>query len=222
MLTIYHIEGRRSERVAWLMEELGLPYQLVFKKGDTLGSIEALERAHTMRAAPIVTDGELTIQESGAILEYILLRYGNGRLRPADTASKDYVKYLEFMHFAEGSAMARMLIDVVVRGASGPSAPVHVMGNSEKVMRFCEATLGENPFFAGKEFTAADIMMHFPMKMGPGIVNGTPASIRQMQSLDRDYLDKYPNVKDWLKRVQGRPAFERAMKATMPDGPPAF
>lgn len=221
MLTIYHIEGRRSERAAWLLEELGVPYQLEFKVGDPLGSIQALDDVHVMRAAPVLRDGDLLIQESGAILEYILLKHGNGRFRPKESSS-DFARYLEFMHFAEGSAMARMLIDVVVRTGQGPETPPHVMGNSGKVMKFCEARLGEAPYFAGDEFTAADIMMHFPMKIGPGLMAGRPASIKNMQRLDHDYLDAYPNIKAFLTRVQARPAFERAMKSTMPAGPPAF
>lgn len=221
MLTIYHIEGRRSERVAWLLEELGVPYELDFKVGDPLGSIQALDAVHVMRAAPVLRDGDLLIQESGAILEYLLLRYGNGRLRPKES-SPDFVRYLEFMHFAEGSAMARMLIDIVVRTGQGPDAPPHVMGNSGKVMKFCEARLAEAPYFAGEDFTAADIMMHFPMKIGPGLMAGRPASIKSMQRLDHEYLNAWPNIKAFLTRVQARPAFERAMKSTMPAGPPAF
>ena len=98
-LVIHHIEGRRSERVAWLCEELGLPYQLRFVSGDVRGSLMALETAHVMRMAPILEDGPVKLVESGAILEYLLLRYGEGRLRPA-ADSPDMADYLQWVHYA--------------------------------------------------------------------------------------------------------------------------
>src|SRR5689334_19167171 len=105
MIVIHHIEGRRSERVVWLLEELGgIPYKLEFKAGDVMGSLLQLERVHEMRMAPIVQDGERTIVESGAILEWLLAKYGAGSpLRPRE-GTPELARYLEFMHFAEGTA----------------------------------------------------------------------------------------------------------------------
>ena len=108
-IIIRHIEGRRSERVAWLLEELGIPYELDFIQGDILGSLLALEKHHEMRMTPIVHIGDVVMVESGAILEYLLAKYGKGSgLRPAETAP-EFPAYLEFLHFAEGTALAKTI-----------------------------------------------------------------------------------------------------------------
>ena len=114
-IIIRHIEGRRSERVAWLLEELGIPYELDFIQGDILGSLLALEKHHEMRMTPIVHIGDVVMVESGAILEYLLAKYGKGSgLRPAETAP-EFPRYLEFLHFAEGTALAKTVGDVTDR-----------------------------------------------------------------------------------------------------------
>src|SRR5213592_4464814 len=119
MIMIRHIEGRRSERVAWLLEELGLPYELDFIQGDILGSLLALEQHHEMRMTPIVEDGEVVMVESSAILEYILARYGKASsLRPAEDAP-EFPAYLEFLHFAEGTAMQKIISDQLGRALEG-------------------------------------------------------------------------------------------------------
>src|SRR5213592_1764260 len=111
MIMIRHIEGRRSERVAWLLEELGVPYELDFIGGDILGSLLELEKHHEMRMTPIVEDGDVVMVESSAILEYVLARYGKGSpLRPAEDAP-ELPAYLEFLHFAEGTAMQKIMGD---------------------------------------------------------------------------------------------------------------
>ncbi len=111
-IVIRHIEGRRSERVAWLLEELGIPYELDFIQGDILGSLLALEKHHEMRMTPIVHIGDVVMVESGAILEYLLAKYGKGSgLRPAEDAP-EFPAYLEFLHFAEGTALAKTIADV--------------------------------------------------------------------------------------------------------------
>ena len=111
MIMIRHIEGRRSERVAWLLEELGIPYALDFIGGDVMGSLMALEQHHEMRMTPIVEDGDVVMVESSAILEYLLARYGKGSgLRPVEDAP-EFPAYLEFLHFAEGTAMQKITAD---------------------------------------------------------------------------------------------------------------
>ena len=233
-IVIHHIEGRRSERVAWLLEELGLPYELDFIQGDILGSLLALEKHHEMRMAPVVHIGDVVMVESGAILEYLLAKYGKGsKLRPAED-SADFPAYLEFLHFAEGTAMAKIITDVTERrmaqaitAAGGqPPAPIKLPGlagsrsGAERIMHYADNTLAKRPYFAGNDFTAADIMMQFALKLGGPIASGADFNVKAIISGDKPYFDRFPHVKHFMHRMAARPAFQRAMKATMPKGPP--
>ena len=233
-IIIRHIEGRRSERVAWLLEELGVVYELDFIGGDILGSLLALEQHHEMRMTPIVHIGDVVMVESGAILEYLLAKYGKGSgLRPAENAP-EFPAYLQFLHFAEGTALAKTIGDVTDRQmrkafkAAGiePPPPIKLPGlagsrtGSQRVMHYAENTLAKRPYFAGNQFTAADIMMHFALKLGGPIATGADFNVKEILSGKHDYYSDFPNVKDFMQRVQSRPAFERAMRATMPNGPP--
>lgn len=221
-IVIHHIEGRRGERVAWLCEELGLPYELRFLQGDILGSIEALEQAHVMRMTPTVEDGSLKMVESGAILEYLLLRYGDGQLRPA-TDAPEMADYLQWLHFAEGSGMFRAMIERMILQLTGGKPPPELayiyIGGSRRVLAFAEAALSRSPYFAGSEFSAADIMMHFPLRLAGLAVTEHP-DLRAVFSDTRQGLGDYPAINAFLDRIVARPAFQRAMKSTMPAGPP--
>ena len=231
MINIHHIEGRRSERVAWLLEEIGgVPYELHYIPGDILGSLLKLEEIHESRMAPIVQDGDLVIIESGAILEYLLAKYAKrSSLRPSED-SPDFPNYLQFMHYAEGTAMARILTDRLLHGplkTAGLNSPLPKLPGvagarteSERVMYFVENVLAQSRYFAGENFTAADIMMHFPLKLGAPAAAQVAANIAQIQTLDGDYWNAFPRVKDFMFRMSERPAFQRAMKSTMPAGPP--
>jgi glutathione S-transferase len=236
MIVIRHIEGRRSERVAWLLEELGIPYRLDFIQGDILGSLVALERHHEMRMTPIVEDGDVVMVESSAILEYLLLKYGKGSsLRPAES-SPSFPAYLEFLHFAEGTAMSKISVDMTERrltkviedGGAKPPPRLSIPGlagtrsGAQRVLHYAENTLAKRDYFAGGAFTAADIMMHFPLKLGAPIAAGVDFDIKLIQRTDNAYLDAFPHVKRFLERMAARPAFQRAMQSTMPKGPPAM
>lgn len=236
MIVIRHIEGRRSERVAWLLEELGVPYELDFIQGDILGSLLALEQHHEMRMTPIVEDGPVVMVESSAILEYILAKYGKGSsLRPSED-SPAFAPYLEFLHFAEGTAMQKIITDLTTRrmesalkkaGAEPPPAPklpglAGSRTGAQRILHYAENTLAKRPYFAGEAFTAADIMMHFPLRMGAPIAAGEMPNIAQMYKTDGAYLGQFPNVKAFLERGMARPAYQRAMQSTMPKGPPAM
>jgi glutathione S-transferase len=233
MINIHHIEGRRSERVAWLLEEIGgVPYELHYIPGDILGSLLKLEEIHESRMAPIVQDGDLVIIESGAILEYLLAKYAKrSSLRPSED-SPDFPNYLQFMHYAEGTAMARILTDRLLHGplkTAGLNSPLPKLPGvagarteSERVMYFVENVLAQSRYFAGENFTAADIMMHFPLKMGAALATKTAIKISDMYRTDHAYLDQFPNVKRFLVDVHCRPAFRRAMERTIPNGPPAM
>ncbi len=221
---IHHIEGRRSERVAWLCEELHLPYTLRYVAGDVMGSLAALGRAHVMRMAPVLEDGAVVLVESGAILEYILARYGDGRLRPAPDAA-EFPAYVQWMHFAEGSGMFRGMIERMIRTLAGDAPPADVVyiyvGGSRRVLDFAEATLARQPHFAGEAFTAADIMMRFPLRLCGLAIQGITA-VTPLFHDDRGGFKDYPAIDRFLDRIAARPAFQRAMASTMPDGPPAM
>lgn len=232
-IVIRHIEGRRSERIAWLLEELGIPYELDFIQGDIVGSLLALEKHHEMRMAPVAHIGELVMVESGAILELLLARYGQGSaLRPSED-SPEFPAYLEFLHFAEGTAMAKILADVterrlarlIVEAGAKPPPGMKLPGlagsrtGSQRVLHYAESTLAKRPYFAGERFSAADIMMHFPLKLGAPAAAGVDPSLKAILTGDT-HLDAFPRVQEFMQRVEARPAFQRAMKATMPAGPP--
>lgn len=235
MITIRHIEGRRSERVAWLLEELGVPYTLDFIQGDILGSLLALEQHHEMRMTPIVEDGDVVMIESSAILEYILARYGKGSsLRPAED-SPDFPAYLEFLHFAEGTAMQKIVSDRITQEVEKAQKAVGTYreprklpglagsrSGAERVLHYAENTLAKRPYFAGDRFTAADIMMHFPLKFGAPVATRVTVNIAGMQDTDGPQYEPFPKVRDFMKRMAKRPAFQRAMQTTMPKGPPAM
>jgi glutathione S-transferase len=233
-IVIHHIEGRRSERVAWLLEELGLPYELDFIQGDILGSLLALEKHHEMRMAPVVHIGDVVMVESGAILEYLLAKYGKGsKLRPAED-SPEFPAYLEFLHFAEGTAMAKIITDVTERrmgqaitaAGAQPPAPIKLPGlagsrsGAERIMHYADNTLAKRPYFAGNDFTAADIMMQFALKLGGPVASGADFNVKAIIRGDKPYFDQFPHVKHFMHRMAARPAFQRAMMTTMPKGPP--
>jgi glutathione S-transferase len=207
MLEIYHIEGRRSERVVWLMEEIGAPYELKFTPGDLMASGQAIRAVHPIGAAPTIRDGDLMLCESGAILEYIMARYDGMRFRlPPDHA--EYGLYQQWMHFAEGFAMNRIMSEFALQpfkeeAAKSPTAMLY-LGSTERLFNFYESSLAGRTYFAGETFTTADIMMQMPIRISRGAGR----------------LEAFPNIRTWRERVESRPAFERMLKITMPNGRP--
>jgi glutathione S-transferase len=206
--TIYHIEERRSERVIWLLEELGLLYTLAFKPGDLMGSLQLARTAHPMAMVPVFTDGDIAIVESGAILEYIMARYSDGQLS-VPASSVDYPKYIQWLHFAEGSAASRIILDFLLRsalpeGAEPPFLVARNLGGARRVMSVAEDALSDSPYFGGAAFSAADIMMVLPMKLA--FSWGLETS-------------EFPHVAHWLETMQKRPAYQRAVAAGSPNGP---
>jgi glutathione S-transferase len=206
-LTIYHLEGRRSERIVWLCEELGLPYKLEFKRGDLAGSMQAIRSINPlMPVAPTVRYGDQILVESGAIMELLIAREGNGRLRPA-VDSPDYPYYLQWMHFAEGSFASRAIADyrvVMIQGRQEPAAGRPRLVDSEAVVKFADDFLRRHPYFGGKEFSAADIIMLFPVNFAT--------------SLNIVDMEQFPHVVAWRKKVEARPAYQRMLKIARPDG----
>lgn len=203
-ITIFHLEGRRSERIVWLMEELGLPYTLKFKRGDLKGSMDMIRAlSPIVPMAPTVLYGDEVLVESGAIIEMILNRHGSGRLRPALT-SKDYPKYLQWMHFAEGSLAARLFMDYRVWQIKPPTERSRLV-DTEAVTQFAEEFLSRHPWFGGEAFSGADIMMMWPL-------------IRVTNYNMIDAAD-IPNIEAWKARLRARPAYQRMLDKSLPDGP---
>jgi glutathione S-transferase len=233
------MEARRSERVAWLLEELGVPYELDYIRGDVLGSLLQLEQHHEMRMTPIVHIGDVVMVESGAILEYLMSVVGKGSNLRVCEDEKDYPKYLEFIHYAEGTAMAKILADVTENRAfkkmreAGVEPPEFLVlpklpglagqrTGSQRVLHYAENVLAKQQFFGGERFTCADIMMNFPIKLAAVVASNEDYTVRMMQDHEQSYLEQLPKVKEWLMRMTERPAFKRAIANCMPDGAPAF
>lgn len=205
MITIYHLSTSRSERIVWLMEELGLEYSLEkFQREPTGAAPDALKAIHPLGKAPVIRDGDTVLAESGAIVDYIVHRYGGGRLAMAPQAP-EYARYLYWLHFAEGSLMSLALIALVLtRVPEGTSSPAgtRVAARLKQMLAFVDAELAGRIYFAGAEFTSADVMMAFPF-----------TTMRLF--LDYD-LAPYPNIQAYLSRIEARPAYQKAMALAGP------
>lgn len=205
MITIFHLETSRSERIVWLMEELGLEYKLeIFPREATGASPSPLKAIHPLGKAPLIRDGDTVLAESGAIVEYIVHRHGGGRLalRPDDPA---FGRYLYWLHFAEGSLMSLMLIALVLsRVPEAAASPVtaRISERVKQMLAFVDSELDVGPWFAGAEFTAADVMMVFPF-----------TTMRKFLDVD---VSPYPNIRAYVQRVEARPAYQKAMAIAGP------
>ncbi len=204
-VTIYHLEGRRSERIVWLMEELNFPYELVYTRGDLGASMAAIRAlGHGMPVAPTVVYGDQVIVESGAIIEMILDRHAPDKLKPA-LESPEYSTYLMWMHYAEGSLAARLFSDYRAWNIQPPERRSPLV-DSENVVQFADDFLAENNWFGGEEFSAADIMMMFPLNVAT--------------SLGLVDEELFPNVAAWKLKTEARPAYQRMLAKARPDGIP--
>lgn len=224
MIRIHHIEARRSERVAWLLEELGVDYELSFTPGDVMGSGALLQPAHPVAMAPVVEDGGDVMIESGAILETLLNRYGKGRLRPP-VGSSEHIRYLEWLHYAEGTAMARFQLEAVqsrLPPSKNPEVQTRRVGVSARILKYIDDTLATSAHFAGADFSAADINMHFALRIGLSVAAGEWGVPSAMLRPSEAAFAPYPHIKAYMDRLAERPAFQRMMTRTMPQGWPAI
>ncbi len=213
MITVHHLNNSRSQRVLWLLEELGLPYEIKHYQRDAKTSLAPpeLRQVHPLGKSPVITDGGLTVAESGAILEYLVDKYGQGRLKPTDEQALLHYRY--FMHFAEGSAMPPLVMKLIFNKIKRAPMPFFVKpiakGIADKVLggfvqpnidaqlQFLEAELTARPWFAGAEMSAADVQMSFPLE----------AAAARGGS-----LDGYPKIKAFLERIHARPAYRKALE----------
>jgi glutathione S-transferase len=207
MLTVHHLGVSQSERIVWLCEELGIPYELKrydrIPPGRGMGPPE-YKALHPLGTAPIITDGDVVLPESGAIMEYILGKYGNGRLAVGPDAP-NFADYLFWFHFANASMLPSQ--SALPRDGADESPRAQFMrARSERNWALVEDRLGKSPYFAGEEFTAADIIMGFVL-----------TTMRAFAPRD---LAPYPNILAYLKRIGERPAYRRAMQKADPQMTP--
>ena len=206
MLTVHHLRISQSERIVWLCEELGLDYTLKLydRRADNRLAPDEYKALHPMGIAPVITDGGLVLGESGAICDYIVAKYGHGRLVPA-VNSPDFADHLFWYHFANATFMATNMMALAVMMSEGKPA-AFVEDRRRKGWDMVEARLGAAPFFGGAELTTADIMMGFALTTGRAFSNMSIAP--------------YPNVAAYLQRIGARPAYQRAMAKAEPGMPP--
>ena len=213
MIIVHHLNNSRSQRLLWLLEELGIPYEIKRYQRDaqTMLAPPELRHVHPLGKSPVITDGDVTLAESGAIMEYLLERYGMGRLMPKP-ATPEKVRYTYWMHFAEGSAMpplvmklvlgrmakgAPMLIRPVARAIANRVMDGFVQPNITRQLDYMEAELNRSTWFAGNEFSAADIQMSFPVEA---------AAARGGLDANR------PRLMEFLNRIHGREAYRTALE----------
>jgi glutathione S-transferase len=214
MITVHHLNNSRSQRVLWLLEELGLPYEIQHYQRDatTMLAPDSLRKVHPLGKSPVITDGAVTVAESGAIVEYLVDRYGMGRLAPAP-GTPERLRYTYWLHFAEGSAMPPLLMKLVfdkvvsspmpffvkpiARAISAKVMSSFVQPNLTRQLDFMESELTRNAWFAGPEFSAADIQMSFPLE-----------AAAQRAGLDTGR----PRLMVFLDRIHARPAYKRALQ----------
>ncbi len=213
MITVHHLENSRSQRILWLLEELGLQYEITKYARDPNTSLAPpeLQKLHPLGKAPIVTDGGKTLAESGAIIEYLVDTYDDGRLRPAD-GTPQRLLYNYWLHYAEGSFLSLMLLSLIIGRiesapmpffakpvAKGIAAKVrngYLDANVKRNVDFMESSLNSSMWFCGDELTAADIQMSYA-------VDAAEARV--------DLDDDYPNLVAYLQRMRARPAYQAAL-----------
>ena len=214
MITVHHLNNSRSQRVLWLLEELGLPYEIKRYERDpqTMLAPASLREVHPLGKSPVITDGELTLAESGAIIEYLVDRYGNGRLVPP-VGTSEHLHYTYWLHYAEGSAMPPLLLKLIFDQIEKNPMPFFVRPIARLIVSrvkssfiepqitqhldYMEAELGKSTWFAGNEFTAADIQISFPLEA---------AAARAGLNASR------PKLMAFLNCIHIRPAYKKALE----------
>ena len=212
MITVHHLENSRSQRVVWMLEELGLDYEIKpYKREPTLQAPASLRAVHPLGKSPVITDGDKTLAESGAILEYLVEAYGKGRFAPAH-GTPERLNYTYFMHYAEGSLMPLLFMKLVFnrlpQRVPWPMRPVaRLISNGADTQllgpqisnhfAFLEAELAKRDWFAGADFSAADVQMSFPIQAAAQRVG---------------FSGQLPGLQGFVDRIEARPAYKRAIE----------
>jgi glutathione S-transferase len=213
MITVHHLNNSRSQRILWLLEELGLDYKIKRYQRDpqTMMAPASLRAVHPLGKSPVITDDNITLAESGAIIEYLVQRYGQGKLSPP-AGTPEYLRYRYWLHYAEGSLMPPLLLnlifsEIVKRSIFLVRPVVWIISQSIKSsyitpqitlhLNYLESELANSDWFVGNDFTAADIQMSFPLEA----------------AAERDILDaSHPKLIDFLQHIHARPAYQRALE----------
>lgn len=218
MITLHYLENSRAQRILWLLEELGVDYEIKHYKRntETMLAPEELKQVHPLGKSPVVTDGEVTIAESAAIVEYLIETYGKGKLVP-EVGTKQYLKYREFMHYAEGSIMPFMLLTLIfnkiktapmpffikpiAKGIANKTMQGFVSPNVETHLNYLENELAATGWFAGEDMSGADIMMSFALEAASARAN---------------LQDHFPNLKAFLEKIHAIPSYQAALDKGLP------
>ncbi|MFO1245061.1 MAG: glutathione S-transferase [Ramlibacter sp.] len=214
MIVVHHLNNSRSQRVLWLLEELGLPYEIRRYERDRQSMLAPpeLRQVHPLGKSPVITDGGFTLAESGAIVEYLIEQHGAGRLIPA-AGTPERQRYRYWLHYAEGSAMPPLLLKLVfdqiekarmpwiarpiAKAISAKTKSAFILPSIRQHLDYMEAELAARDWFAGDEFSGADIQMSFPLEA---------AAARGGLNASR------PRLMDFLERIHARPAYQRALE----------
>ncbi|MBK8173540.1 MAG: glutathione S-transferase [Sandaracinaceae bacterium] len=213
MITLHHLERSRSQRVLWLLEELGIPYEIkIYARHPSTSRAPAELRAvHPLGKSPVITDGETTVAESAVIIEYLLDKYGQGRLRPV-AGTPEHQRYVYWLHFAEGSAMAPLLVGLIFARLETAKLPffvkpivkkicagvrdAYIQPQLDSMFGYANTALERQPWFCGDEFTAADIQMSYPVEAAV-----TRAGLGT----------KYVKLTAFVERIHAMPSYQRAV-----------
>jgi glutathione S-transferase len=199
MIKVHHLNNSRSQRILWLLEELGLPYEIVPYKRDAVTNLAPpeLKAIHPLGKSPVITDGDLVVAESGAIVEYLVAQYGKGSLVPPNGSPAQAVPYHHWLHFAEGSAMLPFLLALYLSRLNDAAAPLmpRVMSEIMNHLGYMEASLGDKPYFLGDEISPVDIQLSFVVEAAES--GGAIAA--------------FPNLAAYAARIHARPAYQAAI-----------
>ena len=198
MITVHHLNDSRSQRILWLMEELGLPYEIKrYQRLSTRLAPPELAAIHPLGKSPVITDNGRTVYESAAIVDYVIRRHAGGRLQP-DPATPAYDDYMMWMHYAEGSAMLPLLLHLYVSRLGEGGAPLHPRIESETAnhLGYLDGHLKSRSFLMGEEFTGADLQMSFVAEIAEVYGKRAP----------------FANLDAWIRRLHARPAWKKALE----------
>lgn len=198
MITVHHLNNSRSQRILWLLEELGVPYQIKHYQRDATTRLAPpeLKQVHPLGKSPVIEDDGVKVAESGAITDYLIRKYGKDKFQPAET-SPDYVAYQQWLHFAEGSAMLPFLLSLYVGRLGEAGAPLQPRINSEILnhLGYMNQSLEGRDWFVGNRLSGADFMLSFVADILQG----------------RGMLDAFPNLKRFAQNIQARPGWKKAL-----------
>ena len=214
MIIVHHLENSRSHRILWLLEELGIDYQIKSYQRDKTTSLAPpeLSAVHPLGKSPVITDGDVTVAESGLIVEYLIEKYGNGRLMPT-AGTPEHLQFRYWMHYAEGTLMPLMLISLMLNRIENAPVPFFIKPvtkqiatkamaayagpNIELNLGYLDTALQKSGWFCGNEMTGADILLSFPIE----------AAATQFE-----LEEGYPALHEFQQRIRALPAYKRAIE----------